>query len=608
MPLQAGQTLNNRYRIVRLLGQGGFGAVYRAWDTNLSRPCAVKENLDTSPEASRQFAREASVLANLSHPNLPRVTDHFTIPDQGQYLVMDFVEGEDLASLMQQRGILPVDQALGWISQVADALSYLHSRQPPVVHRDIKPANIRITPEGKATLVDFGLVKFFDPGLKTTIGARAVTPGYAPPEQYGQGSTDTRSDIYALGATFYNLITNQQPLESVRRMVGGRMRSAQEINPQVPQHVGMAIERAMAIEPGQRYQNAEEFKNALKLTAPRPVMPPPSTGGRIDETMVVTPQSEARVRPASQMAAPRVSAPPASSAGVGYGRIPAQRPAKTRGSRVTVGLGVAALIVICLGFALGIGYWAIGSDQRNAQATEDAAMRATLDERVRTTSTAQAASTATLRAVATVTAQVQQTAVAKLAGTATAQAAVAVTEHAREDFMAKLLASRTLVYGPSSGSLAHNSGDGLISADQASVDFSNMVIEVRLYNPYATTDGTWDYGLLFRHAGKNDQYRLVLRSDKTWVLLNNSGDADGVIVVEDELPSLNTSQGGWNTIRLICQNEQGYFYLNDAFVTELDLSARLVSGDVFVATGIYLNDEIDGNVTEYQQFTIWSIP
>jgi serine/threonine protein kinase len=135
MPLQTGQVLNNRYRVVRLLGQGGFGAVYRAWDANLNRPCAVKENLDTSPEAQRQFTREATVLANLSHPNLPRVTDHFILPDQGQYLLMDFVEGEDLASKLRNQGVLPVEQVIKWISQVADALTYLHGRQPPVVHR-----------------------------------------------------------------------------------------------------------------------------------------------------------------------------------------------------------------------------------------------------------------------------------------------------------------------------------------------------------------------------------------------------------------------------------------------------------------------------------------
>src|SRR5512136_1786958 len=104
MPLSPGQILNNRYRIVKLLGQGGFGAVYQAWDLNLRKHWALKENLDTSPEAERQFTREATILATLSHPNLPRVTDHFSIPGQGHYLVMDFIEGEDLESILKHQG------------------------------------------------------------------------------------------------------------------------------------------------------------------------------------------------------------------------------------------------------------------------------------------------------------------------------------------------------------------------------------------------------------------------------------------------------------------------------------------------------------------------
>ncbi len=591
MPLQAGQTINKRYRIVRLLGQGGFGAVYRAWDTNLSRPCAVKENLDTSPEAARQFAREATVLANLSHPNLPRVTDHFTITDQGQYLVMDFVEGEDLASLLQQRGALPVEQALGWISQVADALAYLHSRQPPVVHRDIKPANIRITPEGKATLVDFGLVKFFESGLKTTIGARAVTPGYAPPEQYGQGSTDTRSDIYALGATLYNLLTNQQPLESVRRMVGGKMRLAHEVNARVPPHVGMAIDHAMAIEPAHRFQRAGDFKEAL--TKPVPAAPPSSVGS-YKPTMVAPPVSEYQARPAMQTpAAPSPAIPSGQGARPAVGRPARAKAPRASSNRLSMGVGMIALVVVCLGFALGIGYWALGSTNGPATATSEAELRGTLDERVRTTSTAQAAGTATARTMLTATS-------AWLSGPA--------TEQAREAYVAEILAIREQVYGPASGSLVHNTGDSLISAAEADVSLANFVIEVRLYNPYSTSEGTWDYGVLFRHTGKNSQFRVVMRSDKTWVLLHHAGDATGEIIQDGEIPSMNTNQGGWNTVRLICTGEQGFFYVNDAFIAGLDLSLRTDSGGIFVATGVYTNDEIDGKVTEYQQFTIWSLP
>jgi serine/threonine protein kinase len=268
MPLITGQILNSRYRIVKLLGQGGFGAVYRAWDINLSKPCALKENLDTSPEAQRQFAREASILANLRQPNLPVVGDHFSLPGQGQYLVMDYVEGEDLQLMLDRTGG-PLDEAqvLRWITQVSDALTYLHNHQPPVIHRDIKPANIKITPQGQAILVDFGVAKVYDPKLKTTLGARAVTPGYSPPEQYGQGTTDARSDIYALGATLYSLLTGQAPADSVDILTRRAPAPApvSTLNPQVSSQVSAAIAKAMQPESSQRFNSAAEFAAALTL-------------------------------------------------------------------------------------------------------------------------------------------------------------------------------------------------------------------------------------------------------------------------------------------------------------------------------------------------------
>jgi hypothetical protein len=378
--MKSGILLQNRYRIEQQLGRGGFGAVYRAWDVNLKRPCAVKENLDTSPEAQRQFEREAIVLANLSHPNLPRVTDHFVIEDQGHYLVMDFVEGEDLESHIERRGRVPVQQALLWTSQVADALIYLHSRKPPVVHRDIKPANIRITPEGRAMLVDFGLVKIYDPGMQTTLGARAVTPGYAPPEQYGKGTTDPRTDIYALGATLYKLVTGQDPLESVRRMVGKHMVPANRFDPNIPAYVNQAIERAMMLEPNQRFQNAAEFKEALKEPAPR-----------VDATMVVAPVPETRIRPA---------APAPSPVSVRAPSIPVAAPPvkpKSR-SRSALWLGIGAVVVLLLGTAMVLGIWALGAQNEAAKKTANANYQATLAERVRTTSTAIAGATRTAQA------------------------------------------------------------------------------------------------------------------------------------------------------------------------------------------------------------------
>ena len=134
---------------------------------------------------------------------------------------MDFVEGQDLQEKLDQlNGPLPESQVLTWIDQILEALDYLHHQNPPVIHRDIKPGNIRITPQGIAMLVDFGIAKVYDPAYRTTLGARAVTPGFAPFEQYGQRPTDARTDLYALGATMYTLLTGQVPPESIDRVAG----------------------------------------------------------------------------------------------------------------------------------------------------------------------------------------------------------------------------------------------------------------------------------------------------------------------------------------------------------------------------------------------------
>lgn len=269
MALSTGQILHERYRIVKKLGEGGFGAVYRAWNMNLNGPCAIKENFETSPVALSQFAREASILYNLRHPNLPRVMDHFVIPEQGQYLVMEYIEGEDLEQKIDhQGGPLPEAQVMDWILQVCDALVYLHSRTPPIIHRDIKPANIRITPEGMAILVDFGIAKIFDPARRTTMGARAVTPGYSPYEQYGQKPTDVRTDVYALGATLYHALTAQVPPESIDRVGGTPLPAPRSLNPEISPGVEAAILRAMQVMAENRYQSAAEFKAVLAGARP----------------------------------------------------------------------------------------------------------------------------------------------------------------------------------------------------------------------------------------------------------------------------------------------------------------------------------------------------
>ncbi len=276
MTLAAGAILDNRYRIVKLVGQGGFGAVYRAWHMSLEQPVAIKENIDTGPESQRQFEREARLLAGLRHANLPRVNDHFVVPGQGQYLVMDFVEGRSLRALLNERGG-PLDEAevLPWIRQVCDALDYLHTRTPPIIHRDVKPDNIIVAPDGRAILVDFGISKIFDPGKGTTVGARAVTPGYSPPEQYGRGRTDARSDVYALGATLYTLLTGQPPPDGPDLSSGADVLTPpRQVNPTVSAATSAAVVAAMAPTISQRLESAVGFGRLLTPeSTPLPLSP-----------------------------------------------------------------------------------------------------------------------------------------------------------------------------------------------------------------------------------------------------------------------------------------------------------------------------------------------
>ncbi|MBI4772322.1 MAG: serine/threonine protein kinase, partial [Chloroflexi bacterium] len=265
MTLELDSLLRDRYRVREELGHGGMGAVYRALDENLGVEVAIKENLFSTPEAERQFKREATLLASLRHPHLPRVTDHFVIPGQGQYLVMDFIPGEDAKQRLDRaQGPLPEADVIRWAREILDALNFLHSRQPPIVHRDIKPGNLKITPDGRAVLVDFGLAKIHDTSRSTTVGAKSLTPGFAPPEQYGLGRTDPRTDIYSLGATLYTLLTHHVPADSLERAMGQqKLIPIRDLSPRVSPQVAEFIEHALAVKPEERLADAAEFSAAL---------------------------------------------------------------------------------------------------------------------------------------------------------------------------------------------------------------------------------------------------------------------------------------------------------------------------------------------------------
>ena len=278
IPLKNGEVLRSRYEIRKRIGQGGVGSIYLADDLRLSgRQCALKEVLydrnlpdKTLQQARDQFLREATVLARLDHPNLPKVSDFFS-KGQRDYLVMDYVPGEDLRTLMldsrRQKSFLSEKDVLNWAGQLASALTFLHSQDNPIIHRDIKPSNLKITPDGLLKLVDFGLVKILAPEeITITIIQGQGTALYTPLEQYGGDGlhTDVRADIYSFGATLYHLLTNESPADARARFLDPEnLLPPRQLNSSISARTERAILWAMSLHPDQRPDSIQVFRQSL---------------------------------------------------------------------------------------------------------------------------------------------------------------------------------------------------------------------------------------------------------------------------------------------------------------------------------------------------------
>jgi serine/threonine protein kinase len=271
--LTSGSVLQSRYRIVRKLGSGGMGAVYEAVDERLDTTVALKEAFSIDNRLRRQFEQEARLLARLHHPALPRVSDYFTEGDRA-FLVMQFISGADLAEIIAtQPGPFPRNQVIAWADQLLDALVYLHTRDRQIIHRDIKPHNLKLTSNGRIALLDFGLAKAESPEVSTATSSTSIfgyTRRYSPLEQIQDQGTSPRSDIYALGATLYHLLTGVKPPDALARAAAfaksksDPLRPAHELYPAVGPEISVILCRAMALEPEDRFQSASDFREALR--------------------------------------------------------------------------------------------------------------------------------------------------------------------------------------------------------------------------------------------------------------------------------------------------------------------------------------------------------
>jgi len=284
MTLSPGTVLQQRYSIIRIIGSGGFGAVYEARDQRLGHRVALKQLRLAGTQVEQAFEREARILARLKHPALPKVSDHFMNAND-YFLVMEYIEGDDFKALLEQRHApFPLSQVLKWADQLLDGLEYLHSRQPPVIHRDIKPGNIKLEPEGKIYLLDFGIAKGGKINTYQAISEASIyafSPYYASMEQIEAKGTDARSDLYSLGVTLHHLLTGVVPPQTVSRVNAKAMnradplRPVNELNPQVPASVARVLSQATEFDPNLRPKSARAMRDALKRAASRQTQAPP---------------------------------------------------------------------------------------------------------------------------------------------------------------------------------------------------------------------------------------------------------------------------------------------------------------------------------------------
>ncbi|EFO79060.1 serine/threonine protein kinase [Oscillochloris trichoides DG-6] len=388
----ANTLINQRYLITRTIGRGGMGAVYEAVDQRLGATVALKQMTVTGANVATAFEREARILASLRHPALPKVSDFFA-DAQGQFLVMEYIPGNDLGHLLTKRGQpFPVEEVVRWADQCLAVLEYLHSQNPPIIHRDIKPQNLKLTPAGEIVLLDFGLAKgYANVQSPNTASIFAYTPNYAPLEQVQGSGTGPLSDLYALAATIYHLLAGAPPPDVLQRL--GATASGQPdplqmlslVNPQVPQPLAAWVAHGMQLDQRNRPPSAAAMRR--DLTQIMRAGPVANVGPTVVQPRGYDP-TVVQASPAAPPPLPRAAPPPPPPAFA----LPldASAPVKRRGCSV---LPIIVGLVVLLAAGGGV-FWFVTRDGGPGTAPTSVAVGATRTPRPSATPTDDRAPTA----------------------------------------------------------------------------------------------------------------------------------------------------------------------------------------------------------------------
>ncbi len=622
-----------------------MATVYEAYDPRFERTVALKmlpREFMHEKEFRARFTREAKTIATLEHPAIVPVYD-FGEENGQPFLVMRLMTGGSLSDRLAE-GPIPIDEAAVILKRLGSALDRAHSMG--IIHRDLKPSNVLFDQYGDAFLADFGIVHVSSStNALTASGSLVGTPTYMSPEQvYGDRQLDGRSDIYALGVILFQMLTGHTPYDAdtpARMMMKHVMDPVPEIlrvRPDLPPACNEIISKAMAKERDERFSTATDLSSALTAVT-KPGLQQPNIAkleeelsemqaDLLTETPPATPTQTTAASAETVTDTPAVPPPPPLGSGIGPAPTPIPQ-AQTSGGGVPKWIwGVVGLIVLlCLAgvylvaTSIADGEFALFGEDPTSTPRPDEDEEDEVDER------------ATEEAIAAIETEEAETATAEAVPppTETPDVPTAVPTEARPT--PDLLATRqsaeatraaaaeateppppppppdssvAAIYGPLNGSLPHDD-DAFIETEYADPTPADFFMQVDMVNPYGLDTGGWDFGLIFRQSDVDDEMRVVVRSDGEWTLNDRTPGTDDFLQEGDVSRYLNLGEGERNRFQLIARGDVGYFFLNNEFVADLDLSSRTNEGNIALGTGFYGENELNGEITSYDDFGLWSL-